>query len=174
MRLFHTTTRANADSIMAVGFRDHATESYYSPHPPHCFRSQARLINKGSEKVLVYPPGVWLSDVPSIAPFEGFKSNVQAVIAVDVCLHLRGIRRSKVDTSWPGTQYWGPAAIWNRFPRVRLHIDDVIRLRVSAMPALAVLALWTDECNRDRMDDDHEFHVRFERILRERVMAAGA
>lgn len=157
MRLYHTTTGENADSIMVNGFRDKATVN-------------KRLFSQAT----VYPPGVWFGDVPAIDDelFDGiglfnFDAERQAFIAVDVYQPLRGIKSSAVDTTWPGTQYWASASIWNDFPRVRLQLDDVIRLRFSAEPAL--VSEMKEWIARPRPYGT-EFHARVKRILSEQLV----
>jgi hypothetical protein len=126
MRLYHTTTIAKADVIMAEGFLDHAT------------------LNKRLTATYRYDPGVWFSDVPAIDDelFDGvglfdFDAERQAFIAVDLDLPCADIVSSDCDGTWPGTQYRGKAAVWNRFPRTRLTLDEIIRLRLNAMDSSA-------------------------------------
>ncbi len=144
IRLYHTTGADATDSIMRNGFRDNAT-----------------MIRRLPTTTEYYTPRVWFSDVPLLdddlfdAP-AGNRAELQNFIAVDVRLPVRGIQSSadadSVETvnadgtisgilhrhvvTWPCTQYWGPARIWNRFPRTRLQLDDIIRLRLAAEPAL--------------------------------------
>ncbi len=151
IRLFHTTTVDRADSIMRNGFRDNATKIKRLP--------TTTILTAE----YYYTPRVWFGDVPVLDDelFDGplFVNNFaerQTFIAVAVRLPVRGIQSSAdadaVETvnadgtirgilhghvvTWPGTQYWGPARIWNRFPRTRLQLDDIIRLRLAAEPAL--------------------------------------
>ena len=52
------------------------------------------------------------------------------------------------DTTWPGTQYWAKAEIWNRYPRIRLSLDDVVQMRVAAMTR-SKMKTWKKHCDRD-------------------------
>jgi hypothetical protein len=141
-----------ADSIMRDGFRDKATVN-------------KRLFSGTT----TYPPGVWFGDVPAIDDelFDGiglfnFDAERQTFIAVDVPVGADdGIQSSACDSSWPGTQYWGPASIWNRFPRTRFHLDDIIRLRLPDFPEMRN---WV---NRER-DYATEFYARVKRVLADR------
>jgi hypothetical protein len=144
-RLYHTTRAERADAIMRDGFRDNAP----------------KLVCP----VITYTPRVWFAPVPAIShvwfdagmmwPNDIYET--QTFITIDVPLPLpRGICSSedpdqivevandgdvvagivRSDIGWPCVQYWGPAEIWNKFPRKRLELDDVIRLRLAAEPAL--------------------------------------
>jgi hypothetical protein len=154
VRLYHTTTADRADSIMIRGFRDCAT------------------VNKRLSGEIAYPPGVWFSDVPAIDDelFDGiglfnFDAERQVFIAVDVCLALHdGIQSSAQDYTWPGTQYWGPASIWNRFQRTRMPLDDIIRLRLASDPKLQPIRRWIAE-GADPRPYSTEFHSRVKKIL---------
>jgi hypothetical protein len=124
--LYHTTTADRADNIMACGFRDYAT------------------VNKRLTATHRYEPGVWFGDVPALDDdlFDGvglfnFDAERQAFIAVNLyslpyANPYAGIQSSSVDTTWPGTQFWAKAAVWNRFPRKRVSLDEVIRLRLAS------------------------------------------
>jgi hypothetical protein len=147
-RLYHTTTVDRAGSIMLDGFRDSATVN-------------KRLFSGTT----VYKPGVWFGDVPAIDDelFDGvglfnFDAERQAFIAVDLRLPVRGILSSACDSTWPGTQYWAPASIWNRFPRKRFDLDDIIRLRLPAFPKMRE---WVDY----ERDYGTEFFARVKRLL---------
>jgi hypothetical protein len=124
MILYHTTTVERADSIMVSGFRDTAT------------------VNKRLTANYQYPPGVWFADVPPLDDdlFDGiglfdFDAEKQTFIAITIPAILRwpceGVQSSAADSTWPGTQYWAKAAIWNQFSRARLSLDDVIRIRLD-------------------------------------------
>ena len=152
-RLYHTTTIDRADSIMLHGFRDNATVN-------------KRLFSGTT----TYAPGVWFGDVPALDDelFDGvglfnFDAERQAFIAVDLSLPVRGIQSSACDDTWPGTQYWAPASVWNRFPRTRFQLDDIIKLRLSAKPALIQMKKWIEEC--DPRPYGTEFHARVKRLL---------
>jgi hypothetical protein len=151
VRLYHTTTADRADSIMVNGFRDNATVN-------------KRLFSG----TITYAPGVRFSDVPALDDelFDGiglfsFDAERQTFIAVDVRLPVHGIQSSAEDSTWPGIQYWGPASIWNRFPRIRFQLDDIIKLRLSAFPEMRE---WIKQC-----DPGIEFHARVKKILAESV-----
>jgi hypothetical protein len=173
IRLYHTTTADRADSIMADGFRDNAT------------------VNRRLTQEIHYPPGVFFGDVPALDDelFDGvglfnFDAEKQAFIAVDVRLparrvqELTGLTIIKGDGTWPGVQYWAKAATWNEFPRVRLQLDDVIKLRLSAKPPLTTrmrgslstnMRRWIKE--QDPRPYGTEFHARVKRILMETAAA---
>jgi hypothetical protein len=173
MRLYHTTTAERAASIMLDGFRDNATVN--------------KRLFSGTR---TYPPGVWFGDVPALddEPFDGiglfnFDAERQTFIAVDVCLpafiadddplSFYGIRSSAQDDTWPGTQYWAPSSVWNRFPRMHFLLDDMIRLRLSAKPALTPSDKDRQRSMREwiKAQDPRpygtEFHARVKRILGE-------
>jgi hypothetical protein len=123
IRLYHTTTVDRADSIMAEGFRDNATE-------------RKRMFSP----TIQYTPRVWFGDIPALDDelFDGiglfdFDAEKQTFIAVDVPPSVIGknIKASSVDSTWPGVQFWESAVVWNRFPRTRLELNDIIRLRVT-------------------------------------------
>jgi len=153
IRLYHATTVDRADSIMLNGFRDHAT---------------VRRMFSGTT---IFPPGVWFGDVPALDDelFDGiglfgFDAERQTFIAVDVCLPLRGIRSSAMDDTWPGTQYWGLASIWNQFPRTRFDLDEIIELRFSMEPTLIPkMREWIAE--QDPRPYNTEFHARVKKLL---------
>ena len=129
IRLYHTTTSDKADSIMANGFRDHGT------------------VNKRLTVKYLYEPGVWLGDVPALddelfdgVGLFGFDAEKQAFIAITIPAIYRwpceGVQSFAADATWPGTQYWAKAAVWNQFPRTRMSLDDIVGLRLaSADPA---------------------------------------
>jgi hypothetical protein len=153
-RLYHTTIANRADSIMRNGFADNATVN-------------KRLFSGTT----VYTPRVWFSDVPAVDDelFDGvglfnFNAEKQAFIAVDLCLPVRGIESSACDSTWPGTQYWAPASIWNRFPRTRLQLDDIIRLRLASDPKLRPMRQWIAE-GEDPRPYGTAFHARVKKIL---------
>ena len=153
-RLYHTTTADKADSIMADGFCDHAT------------------VNKRLTATYTYEAGVWLSDVPALddelfdgVGLFGFDAERQAFVAVDLLLPCPGVHSSAVDTTWPGTQYWAKADVWNEFPRSLISLDDIIRLRLaSASPAfVSSMKKWV----RAERDYNVEFVARVRRALSE-------
>ncbi len=164
IRLYHTTTADRADSIMRDGFRDNAT------------------VNRYFVGIIVYPPGVWFSDVPAlddelfdrIGLFRHCAED-QTFIAVDLPafisddseqLSFYGIQSTARDGTWPGTQYWAAARVWNEFPRTRLQLDDMIRLRLSAKPALTrKMGKWIKE--HGPRSHSTEFYDRVKRILAE-------
>jgi hypothetical protein len=126
MKLYHTTTAKTADRIMVDGFRDHAT------------------VNRRLSATYRYPPGVWFGDVPALDDdlFDGigmfdFDAEKQAFIAITIPVIYRwpdpDVRLVK-DATWPGTQYWAKADIWNQFPKTRLSLDEVIELRLFKCP----------------------------------------
>jgi len=161
MILFHTTKPDRADSIMAGGFRDSAT------------------VNKRLTATYRYGPGVWFGDVPPLDDelFDGiglfnFDAERQAFIAVTIPVIVRwpceGVQSSAADSTWPGTQYWAKAAIWNQFPKSRLSLDDVIRLRLADDKAKKQMRQWL---KRDReyggRGYGEEFAARVKRVLEE-------
>jgi hypothetical protein len=93
VRLYHTTTAEKADSIMAHGFRDHAT------------------TNKRLTATYRYEPGVWFGDVAAIDDelFDGigmfdFDAEMQAFIAVtpgglSLAVRRRSIIRRRFDVA---------------------------------------------------------------------------
>jgi len=120
MRLYHTTTVENANSIMREGFRDNATKN-------------TRLT-----RTISYPPGVFFGDTPVLDDelFDGvglfdFDAERQIFIAVKT----RGIAgiETIVDSTWTGTQYWGKAEIWNKLPRQLLSLNEAIKIRLNMM-----------------------------------------
>jgi hypothetical protein len=122
--LFHTTTAEKATSIMAGGFRDHAT------------------VNPRLTATYCYQPGVWFGDVPALDDewFDGvrlfdFDAERQAFIAVTIpAIYLwpiEGVEASAIDRTWPGTQFWGKAAVWNQFPRRMMSLDEIIAHRLE-------------------------------------------
>ena len=156
MRLYHTSTADRADNIMINGFRDNATVN-------------KRLFSGTT----LYAPGVWFGNIPALDDelFDGiglfdFDAEKQAFIGVDVRQPLRGIKSSAVNQTWPGTQYWGPASVWNKFPKVRLQLDDVLRLRLSARrDIIPKMKEWI--AKSDPRQYHTEFHARVKRILSE-------
>jgi hypothetical protein len=166
IRLYHTTTADRADSIMLNGFRDNTTVN--------------KRIFSGTT---VYPPGVWFGDMPALDDelFDGiglfnFDAERQTFVAVDVCLpafvadgdplSFYGIQSSAQDSTWPGTQYWGPASTWNSFPRMRFELDDMIRLRLEKRWDDATkLKRWIKE--QDPRPYGTQFHARVKRVLAE-------
>jgi hypothetical protein len=142
VRLYHTTSHERADNIMRVGFYDNVA-SYAGPllgtyRKGSRGRPKLFLDARHGEILFHYPPAVWFSSVPLIDDvlfdangYFNYDPGQQAFIAIDVArLPIRGIRSSNRDKTWSGTQYWGPASIWNRFPRTRIERDDIIRLRL--------------------------------------------
>ena len=150
------------------------------------------------------PPRVWLGAMPPLDHFMfdssllwgGTALAIQNFIAVDVPLPVCGIKSSanaqdaveivnadgSIDgihpldiETWPCTQFWGPARIWNAFPRTRLSLDDVIRVRLAADPALVrKIRRWFRENADDLLADqryrrkgDFYFDDRLSRILAE-------
>jgi hypothetical protein len=140
-RLYHTTTIDKANSIMMIGFRDHAT------------------INKRLTAKYSYEPGVWFGDVPVLDDewFDGvglfnFDAERQAFIAVDVPhLPYAGMSFSRADSTWPGTQYWAKANVWNQFPRFLLSLDEAIKVRLSLMSPKYIRSIkeWARDRDRD-------------------------
>jgi hypothetical protein len=52
--------------------------------------------------------------------------------------------------------------MWNKFPKARLSLDDVIELRIMEKPSLAAdLKRWT----KDPCSYGTEFHARVKRII---------
>lgn len=160
IRLYHTTTADSADRIMCDGFRDNAT------------------MNRYFVGINVCPPGVWFSDVPALDDelFDhiGLFSHCaedQTFIAVDLPDYINnnnlsyyGIQSTARDNTWPGTQYWAAARVWNEFPRTRLQLDDMIKLRLSARPALRrKIGKWIKE--REPRPYSTGFYDRVKRIL---------
>jgi hypothetical protein len=98
---------------MLNGFRDNAT------------------VRRHFSWTILYTPRVWFSD-DDTGSF-GFDAERLAFIAIDVRLPFRGIQSvsNAKDRTWPYTEYWGPASIWNEFSRTRLQLDDIIKLRLS-------------------------------------------
>jgi hypothetical protein len=170
-RFFHHTFSAKrAESIMQDGFKNNATSINIMPTPS-----------------LFYTPRVWFGNAPVIA-HELFDNvygrdlaEEQAFIAVDVPFPVRGIKSSanaedaaetvnadgstegigSFDHLWPCTQFWARAEIWNRFPRTRLQLDDVIKLRLTTNPTLIGKLK-----QRLRQDEDfYEFEIRLAKIL---------
>jgi len=155
MILYHTTLADRADSIMADGFRDSAT------------------VNKRFTATYHYDPGVWFGDVPPLDDelFDGiglfsFDAERQAFIAITIAadrLPVEGVQASAADSTWPGTQYWAKAAVWNQFARSRLSLDDVIRHRLADDKAKKQMRRWLQE--------DREYHeafaARVRRVLEE-------
>ena len=138
---------------MANGFRDTAT------------------VNPRLTRTLRYPPGVFFGTVPALDDelFDGiglfdFDAEQQAFIAIDACLPMVPDVYSWDDDTWPGIQYWGKAVMWNQFPRTRLTLDDVIRLRIEKRSFAAKLKRWVKEAG-DRREYGTEFHARVKRIL---------
>jgi hypothetical protein len=123
MRLYHTTTNDRADRIMVEGFKDNAT-------------TNPRMMG-----VLQWPPGVFFGDVPALDDelFDGvglfdFDAERQTFIAVETPARIiSGIKRIDGDSTWPGSQFWAKAEVWNRLPRERLSLDAVIYLRLIKM-----------------------------------------
>jgi hypothetical protein len=141
----HTWSAERAESIMRDGFKNRATTINVMPSPS-----------------LFYSPRVWFGKVPVIA--HEFFENVygkdlaeeQAYIAIDVPMPVRGIKSSdnpkdaaetlnedgsmdgimSFDHAWPCVQYWTRAEILNKFPRTRLQLDDIIKLRLTTNPML--------------------------------------
>ena len=153
VRLYHTTKATVVDCIMANGFRDTAT------------------VNPRLTRTLRYPPGVFFGTVPALDDelFDGiglfdFDAEQQAFIAIDACLPMVPDVYSWDDDTWPGIQYWGKAVMWNQFPRTRLTLDDVIRLRIEKPWFAASLKRWVQEAG-DRREYGTEFHARVKRIL---------
>jgi hypothetical protein len=151
--LYHTTKATVADHIMTDGFRGAAT------------------VNTRFTRTLRYPPGVFFGTVPALDDelFDGiglfdFDAEQQAFIAIDACLPMLPDVYSWDDDTWPGTQYWGKAAMWNQFPRTRLTLDDAIRLRIEKPWFAASLKRWVQEAG-DRREYGTEFHARVKRIL---------
>jgi hypothetical protein len=130
MRLFHTTTTEKAASIMCSGFRDNAT------------------VNPRLTHTRFYEAGVWFGDIPALDDelFDGiglfdFDAERQAFIAVDVPFEEMkklletgslSILPKEHDPTWPGDQFWAKAEVWNSFPRLRIDLDDIIRLRLTS------------------------------------------
>jgi hypothetical protein len=159
MKLYHTTTLDKADSIMAVGFRDHAT------------------VNRRLTATYTYEPGVWFGDLPAIDDewFDGiglfnFDAERQAFVAVDAQFPYPGVRSSSEDSTWPGTQYWTKASVWNQFPRTRLSLDEVIRLRLTRDPMHCQMV---NEWERGKRDYNVEFMARVRKVL-DRLIGAVA
>jgi hypothetical protein len=153
IRLFHTTHVDYIDRIMRDGFRDNATVT-------------------GVTILRNFSPRVWFADVPVIddklfdaVGMFNFDAERQAFIAVDICLPVPGIQLIAVDDTWPGIQYWGPASIWNGFPRKRIELDDIIKLRLASDPKLRPMREWI--ARRPDPDDPYgtSFHQRVEKIL---------
>jgi hypothetical protein len=177
VRLYHTTTHNRADSIMHNGFYDGtAWNSYLLGTYPNrrAVRPKLMLTCQG-EIYFRYPPAAWFSDLPLIndALFDDngyFNGDAerQSFIAIDVRLPIRGIRSSRRDKTWPGIQYWGPASIWNQFPRTRIELDDIVRLRLASDPKLRS-SIRPLIMRYDRLDPDDPyglpFHRRVKRIL---------
>ena len=180
-RLYHTTTADCADAIMAEGFRDHATEL--------------------GRSTIVYTPRVWFAPMLTIshAWFDASMMwadeiyEVQTFITIDVPLPfprsicssedpdqivevptdgavVAGILRS--DCAWPCTQFWGPADIWNKFPRTLLKLDDAIRLRLAAEPRL-IGKMKQRLMLADHYDRDEFFQALVRRILVEDFQVKG-
>jgi hypothetical protein len=136
-------------------------------------RARPKLILNYRGKILFrYPPAVWFSSVPLIddALFDdnwyfNRDAEQQRFIAIDARLPIRGIQSSKRDKTWSGTQYWGPASIWNKFPRTRVELDDIVRLRLATDPKLR--AYVGQGVERRDPDDPYgdPFHNRVKRIL---------
>jgi hypothetical protein len=124
-RLYHTTLADRADSIMREGFRDH------------------RSVRPTFAGCLKYPPGVWLGNIPALDDelFDALglfdlDAERQDFIAVDVPPFPYVFARNEVlsiddDAIWPGCQWWGPAAVWNCFPRAHLSLDEAIDARLA-------------------------------------------
>lgn len=123
--LYHATTADNVNIIMAKGFCDYAT------------------VHQRGPVTYCYWPGVWLGDVPvlddelfdNVGLFGSVAEN-QTFIAIEFCLACPEVLvRNYGDHTWPGTQYWGEASVWNQFPRARIALDEIIRLRLAGMRA---------------------------------------
>jgi hypothetical protein len=137
----------------------------------------------------LYTPRVWVGSFPAIyhklfdVLYDADKAETQTFIAIDVPLPVRGIA-SSADTqhvveianahgftdgiiakdiaTWPATQFWGPAKIWNRYPRTRLELDDIIKLRLAA--DLALMRKLRERFKQAEMFDD-AFEIRVAKIL---------
>jgi hypothetical protein len=175
VRLYHTTTIESADSIMRNGFYDGAALfiRLLGRYPKG--RARPKLILTSSGKICFrYPPAVWFSSVPLIDDdlfdYNGYfkcDAEQQKFIAIDVHLPIRGIQSSARDKTWSGTQFWGPASIWNKFPRTRIELDDVIKLRLTSEPKK--LQPMGQRLEQERRDPDDPygdpFHNRVRKIL---------
>jgi hypothetical protein len=92
-----------------------------------------------------------------------FDAEQQAFIAIDAPLPLADVH-SWDDETWPGTQYWGKAAVWNQFPRTRLSLDDAIGSRIEDPSFAADLKRWIKRGENPRPYGT-EFHARVKRVL---------
>jgi len=140
------------------------TEACVAPSPAvgfhHVAACRPRAVHDDAQSYQnVRFSGTWFDGIGLF----GFDAERQAFIAIDVSLPLLGVRSWSDDTTWPGTQFWGKAAIWNKFPRTHVSLDDVIRLRLREMkPSFAAnVRRWAKE---DR-DYATEFQARVKRVL---------
>jgi hypothetical protein len=161
-RLYHTTTVDRAQSIMIHGFRDNVTVN-------------KRLFSGTT----VYPPGVWFGNLPILDDelFDGvglfdFDAEQQVFIAADLPLPTSGIESSTCDSTWPGIQYWGPASIWNRFPKKFLSLDEAIKLRFRDPKLRRNMSGWIEEYGEERGYND-AFVARVKRALASWALTRG-
>jgi hypothetical protein len=176
VRLYHTTTIKRADNIMRNGFYDGEAfnRRLFGTYPKRRARPKLILTHQGGI-FFRYPPAVWFSSVPLIDDelfdYNGYfkcDAEQQRFIAIDVRLPIRGIQSSTRDKTWSGTQYWGPASIWNKFPRTRIELDDIIKLRLASDPKLRPMSEWLERKRRDPDDPYGDpFHNRVRKILAE-------
>jgi hypothetical protein len=115
MILYHTTTADRADSIMAGGFRDNATVNKRLTGSGTCPRLTMTCSTASGCLISMLK-----SSRSSPSPSRRFI-----------------VGRARV--TWPGTQYWAKAAVWNQFPRSRLSLDDVIRLRLDPKGGVPIM-----------------------------------
>jgi hypothetical protein len=120
--LRHTRASLPADSIMRHGF------------------ATTRQSTNVSRTSVVTNPGSGSGDVPTLddelfdgVGLFGFDAEGQAFIAIDAPGDAGPIYviPHSFDTTWPGNQYWGKAALWNQFTRLLIPLDDVIKLRLA-------------------------------------------
>lgn len=141
-RLYHTTAANRAGIIMAEGFRDYATKLRrpaitYTPRV--WFAPVPAISHSWFDAGMMWADDIYevqnfiTVDVPLPFPRSVYSSEDPDQIVEDEDATegavVTGILRS--DCAWPCTQFWGPADIWNKFPRTLLKLDDAIRLRLT-------------------------------------------
>jgi hypothetical protein len=162
VKLFHTTSLDRIGDIMRGGFLDNPTRFGGDMSIMRLQDGDGFYNNTGQIIGRYYTPRVWLGDLPIIdhklfddvwgdsaifqtfitidmpLPVLGIKSSANAedaAVSVNARGFVNGILPQDIKT-WPTQQFWGRAAIWNRYPRTRISLDDAVKFRLMGDPAL--------------------------------------
>jgi hypothetical protein len=78
--------------------------------------------------------GIWLADVPPLSIVEPMNPKAEAWIAVDVTQEeydAHFASREYPSKTWPARQWLLPAAVANQFPRRKVPLVEVLKLRLD-------------------------------------------